>query len=92
MKREGREPGRRWVLPAQLLASAAILTLLLREAEPAVVWEALSQADLRWVAVATLTKMASLTLHELRLWVAFTPSSIGSATASGTTSSSSLRP
>ena len=67
------EPGRRrpwWQLPLQLVASGVVLFLLLREADPTAVWGALEGASVPFLILATLLKVVTVSLHELRLWLA----------------------
>ncbi len=59
-----------WKLPLQLSASIAVLVLLAHDAELDRVFAAVLEADLRWVALAFTLKLAGLTLHEVRLWIA----------------------
>jgi len=63
-------PRRSWALPAQALASALVLAILLWEAEPARVWATLRAASPAWVLTAVVAKGLCVALHELRLWVA----------------------
>lgn len=62
-----------WVFPLQILASFAVIALLIRQADLARIKQELAGASLGWLAVATLIKAASLTLHEVRLWVSLMP-------------------
>jgi uncharacterized membrane protein YbhN (UPF0104 family) len=59
-----------WKLPLQLSASVLVLALLAHDAELDAVGQALAAADLRWLFVAAFLKLAGLTLHEVRLWIA----------------------
>jgi uncharacterized membrane protein YbhN (UPF0104 family) len=52
----------------QVLASLAVLVMLLREAQPHAVGQALSRVSFAWLGLALLVKVAALSLHELRLW------------------------
>jgi len=70
------EPGRKrpwWQLPLQLVASGLVLLLLLREADPTAVWGALVGASVPFLVLATVLKVGSVSLHELRLWLALKP-------------------
>ena len=63
-------PSRRtWVALLQLLVSALVIGLLVREAEFGEVIEHLKEASLGWLVIAVVVKTCSLTLHEVRLWV-----------------------
>ncbi|MEE2750541.1 MAG: lysylphosphatidylglycerol synthase transmembrane domain-containing protein [Myxococcota bacterium] len=55
---------------AQLAGSVVIVGLLLHDAEPRRVAHNLADAHLGWLGIAILIKSLSLTLHEIRLWVA----------------------
>ena len=59
-----------WKLPLQLLASILVLAVLAHDAELDRVGAALAEADLGYVALAFTLKLAGLTLHEIRLWIA----------------------
>ncbi|MCP4808323.1 MAG: flippase-like domain-containing protein [Proteobacteria bacterium] len=58
-----------WKIPAQVLASAVVLYVLVRQADPMAVLAALSEASVAWVLIAAAVKALGLALHELRLWV-----------------------
>jgi uncharacterized membrane protein YbhN (UPF0104 family) len=62
-----------WVFPLQILVSLAVIALLVRQAEIEDVRAELAGASLGWLLVATIIKAASLTLHEIRLWVSLMP-------------------
>ena len=64
---------RRLTAALQVLASAAVLALLVRDAEWARVRAALADADLAWLVAATAIKAVGLSLHELRIWVSLLP-------------------
>jgi len=64
---------RRLTAALQVLASAAVLVLLVRDAEWGRVRAALAGADLGWLVAATGIKAVGLTLHELRIWVSLLP-------------------
>jgi uncharacterized membrane protein YbhN (UPF0104 family) len=64
---------RRLTTAAQVLGSALVLALLVRDAEPAAVLAALERASLPWVLAAALIKALGVTLHELRIWVSLLP-------------------
>ncbi len=59
---------RRWALALQVVASLAVLALLLREARPHAVGQALGGVSFLWLGLAIAVKVAALSLHELRLW------------------------
>jgi len=59
---------RHWAIALQVLASLLILAMLLREAQPHAVLEALASVSWTWLGLALLAKVLALTLHELRLW------------------------
>jgi len=59
---------RHWAIVLQVLASLLILGLLLREAHPHAVFEALASVSWAWLGLALLVKVVALTLHEVRLW------------------------
>jgi len=52
----------------QVVVSAAILVLLIREARPHAVGEALGGVAWLWLLAALVVKVAALCLHELRTW------------------------
>jgi uncharacterized membrane protein YbhN (UPF0104 family) len=62
-----------WIFPLQILASLAVIALLIRQADLERVRAELAGASLTWLFVATVIKAASLTLHEVRLWVSLMP-------------------
>ena len=62
-----------WVFPVQILASLSIIGLLIMQADLGRVRAELAGASLSWLLVATLIKSASLTLHEVRLWISMMP-------------------
>lgn len=62
-----------WQVPLQLGASLVVLFLLLREADPAAVWEAIQGASIPFLILATVLKILGVSLHELRLWLALKP-------------------
>jgi len=64
---------RRLRVAAQVLGSVLVVGLLVRDAEPGAVREALSRSSPAWVLAAALIKAAAVTLHELRIWVALLP-------------------
>ena len=59
---------RRWAITLLVLASLLILGLLLAEADPRAVAQALARVSWGWLGLALVIKVAALTLHELRLW------------------------
>ena len=68
-----KESAKPWVFPLQIVASLTVIALLIRGADVDRVREELAGASLLWLFLATLIKAASLTLHEVRLWVSMMP-------------------
>jgi hypothetical protein len=67
-------PQRRWVgLSLQLLGSALVLFLLLRHADLDQLREALAMVDPVWLLLVVPVKAISVTMHELRLYLALRP-------------------
>ena len=69
-------PGRlraRLVRLLQVLASVAVLLALWRDADLEVLQARILGGSLLWLAAAMALKLASLALHELRLWLALPP-------------------
>ncbi len=64
---------KRLVTLGQVAASLAVLTLLVRDADTDRVVAALTGASLPWLLAAVVFKCLSLTIHELRLWIALLP-------------------
>ena len=64
---------RRLVTLGQVAASVTVLVLLVRDADTDLVLEALSGAALPWLVAAIAFKCVSLSIHELRLWIALLP-------------------
>jgi uncharacterized membrane protein YbhN (UPF0104 family) len=62
-----------WVFPLQILVSLTVIALLIRQADLTRVKQELAGASLGWLVLATFIKSASLTLHEVRLWVSLMP-------------------
>lgn len=62
-----------WVFPFQILASLGVIALLVGQADGARIREELAGASVGWLLIATLIKAASLTLHEVRLWISLWP-------------------
>ena len=62
-----------WVFPFQILASLGVIALLVGQADGARIREELAGASIGWLLIATLIKAASLTLHEVRLWISLWP-------------------
>ena len=57
----------------QVIASAAIIVVLLRDAQVDAVVRSLRQASLGWLLLAFLAKLACYTMHEIRVWYALLP-------------------
>jgi len=64
---------RRLRVAAQIVGSVLVVGLLVRDAEPGAVREALARSSAGWVLIAALIKAAAVSLHELRVWVALLP-------------------
>ena len=62
-----------WVFPFQILASLGVIALLVGQADVTRIREELAGASIGWLLIATLIKAASLTLHEVRLWISLWP-------------------
>lgn len=58
-----------WRVPLQLVASAAVFWVLLRDTDLSKVGAALGQAHMGWLVLAVAMKTLSLALHEVRLWI-----------------------
>ena len=62
-----------WVFPFQIIASIGVIALLVGQADVTRIREELAGASIGWLLIATLIKAASLTLHEIRLWISLWP-------------------
>ena len=65
----GKRSGGWWKIPAQIIASIAVLYVLIQQADLDKIRIALEGTDLRWLLFAAVVKTLSLSLHEVRLWV-----------------------
>ena len=63
----------RWERPAQLAASILVLWALLRDVDPNVLSLLPGRIQWGWLAAAMATKIATLMVHEGRMWIAFVP-------------------
>ncbi len=70
---ERRQGPRGLVVGVQALVSIGVVVLLLHQDDLSKVGRALAESSLSWLAVALVSKTASLTLFQVRLWVSLMP-------------------